>query len=241
MQREAEIEMDILKKRKKEKISSARNENFLLTEKAPFAMQEAYKTLRTNVMLSLPGSDSKCLGITSACPGEGKSTTATNLAIALAQIGKRVLLVDCDLRLPTVAAKFRIPAVPGLSDFLAGQARIEDAVRLHETFGIHILPAGTIPPDPTGLLESAQMGHLIAALKKIYDYVIVDLPPATTVSDAAILTKYIDGYLLVTHIEHTEHRKINEMLRQMQMAGANILGFVTTGGAASGSYYYYKR
>jgi len=231
----------IMKSKKKSKVSSARNENFLLTEKVPFAMQEAYKTLRTNVMLSLPGGDSKCLGITSACPGEGKSTTSANLAISLAQIGKRVLLVDCDLRLPTVAAKLRIPAVPGLSNFLAGQAKIEEAVRVHEQFGIHILPAGTIPPDPTGLLESAQMGHLIAALKKIYDYVIIDLPPVTTVADAAILTKYVDGYLLVTHVNRTEHRKVAEMLRQMQMADANILGFVTTGGAVSGSYYYYKR
>lgn len=230
--------MAIAKTVKKSKTTSARSENFLLTEKAPFAMQEAYKSLRTNVMLSLPGGDSKCLGITSACPGEGKSTTSTNLAIALAQIGKRVLLVDSDLRLPTVATKFRIPAVPGLSDFLAGQARIEDAVRKHEHFGIHILPAGTIPPDPTGLLESAQMGHLIAALKNIYDYVIIDLPPVTTVSDAAILSKYIDGYLLVTHVNRTEHRKIVEMLRQMQMADANVLGFVTTGGTVSGSYYY---
>lgn len=233
--------MKIAKKGKKSKITSARSENFLLTEKAPFAMQEAYKSLRTNVMLSLPGGDSKCLGVTSACPGEGKSTTSTNLAIALAQIGKRVLLVDSDLRLPTVAAKFRIPAAPGLSDFLTGQARIEDAVRKHEHFGIHILPAGTIPPDPTGLLESAQMGHLIAALKNIYDYVIIDLPPVTTVADAAILSKYIDGYLLVAKINHTEHRKVVEMLRQMQMADANILGFVTTGGAVSGGYYYYKR
>lgn len=230
--------MAIAKTVKKSKTTSARSENFLLTEKAPFAMQEAYKSLRTNVMLSLPGGDCKCLGITSACPGEGKSTTSTNLAIALAQIGKRVLLVDSDLRLPTVAAKFRLPAVPGLSDFLAGQARIEDAVRKHEHFGIHILPAGTIPPDPTGLLESAQMGHLIAALKNIYDYVIIDLPPVTTVSDAAILSKYIDGYLLVTHVNRTEHRKIVEMLRQMQMADANVLGFVTTGGTVSGSYYY---
>lgn len=232
--------MAVAKKGKNNKITSSRSDNFLLTEKAPFAMQEAYKTLRTNVMLSLPGSDCKCLGVTSACPGDGKSTTSTNLAIALAQIGKRVLLVDCDLRLPTVAAKFRIPAVPGISDFLAGQARIEEAVRKHEHFGIHILPAGTIPPDPTGLLESAQMGHLITALKKIYDYVIIDLPPVTTVADAAILTKYIDGYLLVTHINRTEHRKVAEMLRQMQMADANVLGFVTTGGAVSSNIYYQR-
>jgi len=214
---------------------------YLLTQKLPFNVQEAYRSLRTNVMFALPGSGCKCIGISSPTPGDGKSTTASNLAISLAQIGKRVLLVDCDLRLPTVAAKLRIPAVPGLSNFLAGQAKIEEEVRVHEQFGIHILPAGTIPPDPTGLLESAQMGHLIAALKKIYDYVIIDLPPVTTVADAAILTKYVDGYLLVTHVNRTEHRKVAEMLRQMQMADANILGFVTTGGAVSGSYYYYKR
>ena len=96
----------------------------LLTDKTPFAIQEAFKELRTNVMFSLPGTGCKCVGVTSPTPGDGKSATAANLAISLAQIGKRVILIDCDMRLPTVSESFRIKAVPGLSDFLSGQAPV---------------------------------------------------------------------------------------------------------------------
>lgn len=211
---------------------------FVLTEKSPFVMQEAYKSLRTNVMLSLPGSECKCIGVTSPAPGDGKSTTATNLAISLAQIGKRVLLIDSDMRRPSVAARLRETSVPGLSDFLVGQARIEDAVRNSEKYGIHVLPSGSIPPDPTGLLESKQMGHLMAALRSIYDYVVIDMPPVTAVPDAVILSKYMDGYLLVIREQRTEHRKVAEMLRQLQMAEANVIGFTTTCGQMNSRNYY---
>jgi len=229
--------VSIMKKQPVNKTGSVRS-NFLLTEKAPFVMQEAYKSLRTNIMLSLPGTECKCIGVTSPTPGDGKSTTASNLSIALAQIGKRVLLIDSDMRLPSVAGRFRITSAPGLSDFLVGEARIEDAVRNVEKHGIHVLPAGSIPPDPTGLLESKQMNHLITAIRSIYDFVVIDLPPVTTVPDAVILSKYVDGYLLVARENRTEHRKVAEMLRQLQMADAKLLGFVTTGGSVSSGNYY---
>ncbi len=218
------------------KVASARST--VLTPKMPFVVQEAYKTLRTNVMFSLPGGDCKCIGITSPTPGDGKSTTATNLAISLAQINKRVLLVDCDMRLPTVAGRFLIPAAPGLSDFLAGQARIEESVRRVEKYNLHILPAGNIPPDPTGLLEAKQLEHLFAAFRTLYDYVIVDLPPVTTVTDGVILSRYLDGFLIVAQIDRTEHRAVEEALRQLRMADANLLGFVTVGANVSGKKYY---
>lgn len=211
----------------------------LLTEDSPFLVQEAYKTLRTNVMFSLPGSGCKCVGITSPTPGDGKSTTAANLAIALAQINKRVLLIDCDMRLPSVATKFNIQAIPGLSDYLVGQARIEDAVRKSEEYGIHILPSGNIPPDSTGLLEDKQLEHLFNAFRNIYDYVVVDLPPVTSVPDAVILSRYLDGYLLTIRQNKTKHNDIKSMLKQLQMTDARVLGFVTTG-AATGEKKYYK-
>lgn len=210
----------------------------LLTEESPFLVQEAYKTLRTNVMFSLPGSGCKCVGITSPTPGDGKSTTAANLAISLAQINKRVLLIDCDMRLPSVASKFNIEAIPGLSDYLVGQARIEDSVRKSEQHGIHILPSGNIPPDSTGLLEDKQLEHLFNAFRKIYDYVIVDLPPVTSVPDAVILSKYLDGYLLTIWQNKTRHGDIKSMLKQLQMTNARVLGFVTTGVSTNEKKYY---
>ena len=212
----------------------------LLTERSPFAVREAYKALRTNVIFSLPGTESKCIGITSAVRGDGKSINAANLAIAFAQIGKRVILVDCDMRLPTVSSKLGIQGIPGLSDFLVGEAKVESTVRNVERLGISVMPAGNIPPDPTGLLESKQIEQLFTALGKIYDYVIVDLPPVNTVPDAAILSKYVNGYLLVVRHEKTEYREVAEMLNQLHFANAKILGFVYNDVTANGKKYYQK-
>ena len=214
----------------------------LLSKDRPFEVQEGYRVLRTNVMFSLPGSGCKCVGITSPAPGDGKSTTAANLAIALAQIGKKVILVDCDMRLPTVAAAFRIPPAPGLSDFLTGQAKIEDAVHRSSAYNLSILPSGNLPPDATGLLEDKQLDSLFSALKKIFDYVVVDLPPVNTVPDAMILSKYMDGFLIAVREQKTKHREIDQMLRQIHLAGVRVLGFADIGAEVkkSGRYYYSK-
>ena len=201
-------------------------------------MVEAFKELRTNVMFSLPGTGCKCVGVTSPTPGDGKSTTAANLAISLAQIGKRVILIDCDMRLPTVAENFRIQAIPGLSDFLVGQARIEDTVRQVEAYKLSVLPAGNLPPDPTGLLEDKQMEHLFTAFRNIYDFVIVDLPPVNAVSDASILSKYIDGFLLVVRNRRTRHRNVEDMLRQLRLTDSKIIGFTTVGGELAAKKFY---
>ena len=220
---------------------TAKRPVYLLTQKLPFNVQEAYRSLRTNVMFALPGGGCKCIGVTSPTPGDGKSTTAANLAISLAQIGKRVILIDCDMRLPTIGAKFRVKSIPGLSDFLVGQARIEEVVRTLDSCELHILPSGNIPPDSTGLLEAKQLETLFNALRDVYDYVIVDLPPVVTVPDAVILSKYLDGYLLTIRHRQTVHRAVKEMLRQLQLAEAKIIGFVLTGSESdSGKYYKYR-
>lgn len=218
---------------------------FTLGENTPFSVQEAYKSLRTNIMFALPGDDCKCIGVTSPISGDGKSTTAVNLAISLAQLGKRVLMVDCDLRLPTVAQKLGIRQTPGLSDFLIGLVRIEAVIRGLEKYGIHVLPAGSIPADPTGLLDSRQMEQLFAALRRNYEYVIVDMPPVTVVSDALILSKNMDGYLLAVRQKHTGHRNVAEAMQRLRYAGAKVLGSVMIGAAVNekpyGQYYGKKR
>lgn len=216
---------------------------YILNDKTSFVVQEAYKSLRTNIMFALPGKDCKCIGVTSPVSGEGKSTTAVNLAISLAQIGKKVLLIDCDLRLPTVAAKLGLRPTPGLSDFLIGEVRIDEAIRNVEKYGIHVLPASNIPADPTGLLESKQMEHLFVALRRNYEYVIVDLPPVTVVSDALIISKCLDGYLLAVQEKKTSHRTVAQTVRSLQFADARILGAVATCGAYQDKNYdhYYSK
>ena len=223
-------------------------DKMLLSPDSSFSMQESFKTLRTNVSFSLPGKKNRCIGIVSANRGEGKSTVAVNTAISLAQIDKKVAIVDCDMRIPTVAAKLGMENRPGLSDYLAdedGNSRLP--IIRNDDLNIDVIPAGTIPPDPTKLIESPQMRELIEALKMVYDYIVVDFPPVTVVSDAAILSSVIDGYLIVTLHESTETSQLDETIRQLNFANANILGFVYNSKPASrksykknSKYYYYE-
>ena len=210
---------------------------FILTEDSPFSVKEAYKALRTNVTFSLPGNESKCIGFTSAERAEGKSTNAINLGISFAQIGKRVVLLDCDMRLPTVASKLKLQQNPGLSDLLVGEASARDVMR-HYMTNMDIIPSGQIPPDPTGLLSSDLIAKLIEKLKEAYDYVMIDLPPVTTVTDAAILSRCIDGFLLVVRHEATQFNDINEMFRQLELADSKILGFIYNDAPVETKKYY---
>ena len=229
-----------VEKKTKNTDKAVKAKGFILTDKAPFAIKEAYKALRTNVTFSLPGTESKCIGFTSSDRAEGKTTNAINLGITFSQIGKRVVLVDCDLRLPTIATRLNIPGRPGLSNLLVGEARANDVVN-HYAENLDVIPAGQLPRDPTGLLASEFMGKFIEKLKEIYDYVIIDLPPVTTVTDAAILSQHIDGFLLVVRHESSHYGNVAEMLRQLKLAEAKILGFVYNDAPIEGkkNYHYY--
>ena len=215
----------------------------LLSDKSPFSVQEAYKTLRTNVSFSLPGSGCKCIGVISANRGDGKSSIASNLSISLGQINKRVALIDCDLRLPTIAKKFEVSSTPGLSNYLSGGVR--DIPIIHEqTRGVDIIPSGNIPPDSTTLISSKEMIDLVNKLKTMYDYIVFDFPPINIVSDAMLLSDIIDGYLVVVRQDSSEFQMIDETIRQMRFADAKIIGFVYNGkGGVRKKYYknrYYK-
>ena len=223
------------------------SKKMLLSDHSSFSVQEAYKTLRTNISFSLPGSGCKCIGITSANRGDGKSSVAVNLAISFAQINKKVIILDCDMRLPTVASKIGIESKPGLSNYLVGSNNLNDMlIKRIEEKGIDVFPSGNIPPDPTTLLESQNMADLLSVLRKHYDYIVIDLPPLTPVSDAAILSRYIDGYLIVVRHEKSEYAKISDTLHQLEFAGARVIGFVYNGKEVEGHYrksgkykYYY--
>ena len=211
----------------------------LLSEDSPFSVQEAYKTLRTNVTFSLPGTGCKCIGIVSANRGDGKSSISANLAVSLAQINKRVILIDCDMRLPTIAPKLGIQSTPGLSNYLSGDC-IDIPIYHDSKRNIDVIPSGNIPPDSTTLINSDEMTKLVETLKKEYDYVIFDFPPITFVSDAVMMSGVIDSYLVVVRHNVSEYQMISETVRQMNFADAKIIGFVYNGNI-SGKKYYKKK
>lgn len=227
------------KKNQKKKIINEQKQ--VLTENSPWPVQEAYKALRTNIIFSLPGGQSKVIGVTSAMQHDGKTINAVNMAISFSQLGKKVALVEGDLRLPSVSKKVGCKSVPGLTNVLAGGCPLTDAMRHMDKFqGLTIIPAGNVPPDPTWLLQSQQMKVLLDGLRKLYDYVFIDLPPVTTVADALILAPLLDGYLLVVRDQETEYRAVADTLDQLRLAKAKVIGAVYNGAGQSGNGRYYK-
>lgn len=225
--------------KKKRNLNGQEMEALILKKDTPFAIQEAYKALRINVAFSLPGLQSRCIGITSSSAGEGKSTNAINLAASFGSAGKKVLLIDCDLRMPTIAIKTGIKGQPGLSDCLVGESSIEESIQYIDSLKIDVLPSGNTPPDSTILLESEGMAELIQLLKSKYDYIFFDFPPVTTVTDAVILSEQLDGYLLVVKQNYSEYRTVSSMLHRLHFVDAKILGVIYTNAQIDGKRYYY--
>lgn len=231
-----------LSKRSKKRVNKARKHDLgstLLTKESPWPVQEAYKALRTNVSFMLPGSDCKIVAVTSGFPGDGKSSNVANIAIAFADIGKKVLLLDSDMRLPTLNRKVGVKGIPGLADLLTNQSSATEVMhkRVH---GLDFISAGNIPPDPTWLLQSEQMKVFLQEMRKYYDWIFVDLPPITTVTDASILAENVDGYLLVVRHMMTEYRAVTDMISQLEKVNARILGFVYNDYQDTQSSYYKK-
>ena len=218
---------------------SSDSRKYILQENSPFAIKESYKALRTNVAFSLPGTESKVVAVTSGDRSEGKSFNTINLAIAFAQIGKKVILLDCDMRLPTVASKLGIQQKPGLSNVLVGETPPSEAIRTLFP-GFDVLPAGSIPKDPTGLLQSKMMTSFVAKLREIYDYIFIDLPPVTTVTDASIISPLIDGFLIVVRHELSTFKEETAVLKQLELSGSKVLGFIYNDSPIEDKKYYKK-
>ena len=217
----------------------------MLHKKLNFAATEAYKLLRTNLLFTLPD-ENKCriVGVTSALRGEGKSTTSVNLSYTLAETGKRVLLIDADLRLPTVAKKVeKLNLSPGLSNVLAGIISEKEVIQISEDLpNWHFITAGDIPPNPTEMLASSQTKALISRLSEEYDFIIIDVPPVNVVSDALIVSSMVDGMLVVIRENYSGRRDIQHCMRQLELADAKVLGFVMNSAhEASGGYNKYKK
>ena len=204
------------------------DEGFLLNDKSPFAMQEAYKTLRTNVIFSIPEAGCRRILLTSSVQGEGKSTTAINLAIAFAQNKNRILLVDADMRLPVDATRLGVPTKPGLSNYLIGMCKLEDCIHSVGN-GLDIVPAGDVPPNPTELLGSAAMDQFISAISERYEYVIFDSPPVCTVADASVLARHVSGAVLVVRQHVATRESVRDALETFRFSETKVLGTVFTG------------
>lgn len=222
-----------------------------LGDNLSFAAAEAYKLLRTNLIFSIANEDGcKVIGVTSALKGEGKSTTAVNIAYTIAQTGGKVLLVECDLRMPTLAKRIRANATPGLSNFLVGQCGSNDVLQKSSLkSNLWVITAGDIPPNPTELLGSKNMATTIEALKGYFDFIILDFPPVTAVSDAVIGSKLTHGMAVVVRQGYCDRKSIDETVNQLRFADAKILGFIMTGADTQSKNYkrygnnygYYKQ
>lgn len=210
-----------------------------------FASTEAYKLLRTKLQYSLTDNQ-RCqvFLVSSAMPGEGKSLTSINLAYSLAQLNKKVLLIDADMRRPTLAAKLSIPNYPGLSELLTGFMGIDELLQDYcedDEHTLKILTAGSIPPNPVELIDSEIMIQAFETLKKQFDYIIVDTPPVGDVSDALVSAKFADGVLLVVRHNYCRHAVLRNTVHQFEFVNAKILGSVFNClGENSGKYNNYK-
>lgn len=215
-----------------------------------FAASEAYKLLRTKLQFSfVDENDCHIIGVSSALAGEGKSLSSINLAYSLAQLDKRVLLVDCDLRRPSLAAKLPIQKIPGLSNYLTRQVKMEEIIQKYTSASgecsFDVISSGRNPPNPIELISSSRMEKTLEQLRGSYDYIVLDLPPVGEVSDALVAAKLVDGMLLVVRQNYCNRTVLNNAVEQFQFAGSRILGVVlnctSVNSGGYGKYRSYKR
>lgn len=210
----------------------------MTTPKSPIA--EQYRTIRTNIQFSTVDEEISSMIVTSAGPGEGKSTTAANVAVVFAQQGKKVLLIDGDLRKPTAHYTFKVDNHAGLTNVLTRQSTLTQAAKYTDQENLSLLTSGPIPPNPSELLASKGMKQMIEDAKREYDLVIFDTPPVLVVTDAQILSNAVDGVVLVVSSGKTELEGAKKAKDALVQSQAKILGTVLNNKKQQdGQYYYY--
>lgn len=217
----------LLNIKNKKTTSSDRTLNIINSE-SPFSITEAYKTLRTNVIFSTRGTGCKKYAVTSPVPREGKTTNSVNLAISFAQTGKKVLLIDADLRKPRIHSYFGLRNRTGLSNILSGVFDDENKTYINKTNieNLDVITAGHIPPNPIELLSSDNMRDFLQSLDDIYDFVVIDTPPINVVSDALVLSKYVTGYILVMRSNYSEYQSLKDAVSKFELANVKPLGVI---------------
>lgn len=221
-------------------------QEIILTGESSFHIKEAYKATRTNIMFSLAGKGCKRIVVTSSFPGEGKSTTCINLAITFAQTGSRVLLIDGDMRKPTVHRKLDMTNGNGLAHLLSNFCTVEEAIQHTSYENLDAITSGHIPPNPAELLASEAMGELLETLEQDYDYIFIDTPPLNVVTDATVLSQRVSGTVVVVREGVTHHRDVQDAIGKLEFANAKVLGFILHDvkegkGSKYGKYGKYSR
>ncbi|WP_270565914.1 CpsD/CapB family tyrosine-protein kinase [Clostridium beijerinckii] len=212
---------------------------FVVEKKPKSIVSEAYRTLRTNIQYSSFDKTIKSIVVTSAEAAEGKSTVSGNLALSFAQNEKKVIIVDCDLRKPSVHKNFKLSNLSGLSEVLIGKEDLDNVIQSRNE-NLDILTSGKIPPNPSEMLSSTAMTNLIQKLGEKYDMVILDSAPLQAVTDAQILSTKVDGTILVVRAQRTNRESVIDAKNSLTKVGANILGTVLHAVENTrGKYYYY--
>ena len=223
------------------KVKQEQKAVLILNNNTDFLITEAYKTIRTNLMFTLHNHGSRSLIITSASPGEGKSTNCCNLGITLAQTNFKVLILDCDLRKPVIHKVFRRKCIPGLSELLAGMSDYSsDVIQNTDYPNLDIICGGTVPPNPAELLSSGAMRDLLFILYQEYDFILLDTPPVNLVADALALSVLTDGVVIVVKQGQTTHPELAHALSSLKFANANVLGIILNGVKSGSGLGYLK-
>lgn len=208
--------------------TSEKAKNVISTD-SKFAIVEGYKIARTNLVFSLTASENNAVAITSWSKGEGKSTATVNIAISFAKMGKKVLLIDTDLRRPNVHNLLKIGNESGISEIIGHLSTFESSINRDVISNLDVLTSGAIPPNPSELLASPAFEQLIERMKEEYDYVILDTPPLGVVADTLLLKDFVAGYVLVVREKITTHGDIERSLQNIRLADSKILGFLKVG------------
>lgn len=189
-------------------------------------ISEQYRAIRTNIEYSNVDQNTKTILVTSSDKNEGKTTTVSNLAVSFANLNKKVLILDCDLRNPSIHKMFKLNNIYGLTDILAKDRAVDKCIQETELENLYVLTAGATPPNPAEILSSEKMKNLIEDLKNIYDYIFIDTPPIGLVTDAGVLSSFTDGVVLVVKSESVEKKYLEETKKKLDAVDARILGAI---------------
>ncbi len=230
--------MSMMNNKTKKNLPFSVVENDTLHKGLNFVATEQYKLLRTNIIFTLPeGLKCPVIGVTSSTRGEGKSTTAVNLSYVIAENGSRVLLIDGDLRIPSIARKLKIRSKPGLTDMIVNPDIDLEKWKSKINENWYVIPSGQIPPNPSELLSSARMSKLLDMLKEHFDYIVVDLPPVNLVSDAVSISGLLDGMILVVREDYATKKDLEQCFKQMRLSKVNLLGCLMNDSSNGANFY----